>query len=101
MSPSTRRCLGFFASEESSRAQRNGFEVLVDESGASRVVVSNSGKAVFSKGAQGKRMTLVRAQYDGVLRVTDANALRHALACGIGHGKAFGCGLLTLAPLSR
>lgn len=90
-----------FASEESSRAQRNGFEVLVDESGASRVVVSNSGKAVFSKGAQRKRMTLVRAQYDGALRVTDANALRHALTCGIGHGKAFGCGLLTFAPLSR
>lgn len=88
-----------FAAGRPSRAQRNGFEVLADEGAAPRLVVSNSGKATFTKGAQGKRVTLARAQYDGILRVTDADALRHALTCGIGHGKAFGCGLLTLVPL--
>lgn len=88
-----------FASGRPSRAQRNGFEVLADGEGVPRLLVSNSGKASFSKGAQGRRITLARAQYDGVLRVTDADALRRALICGIGHGKAFGCGLLTLVPL--
>ena len=90
-----------FADQPVSRAQRNGFEVLVNEVGIPRVIVSNSGKSTFRKGAWGKTITLVRAQYDGVLKVTDADALRHALTCGIGHGKAFGCGLLTLAPLGK
>lgn len=90
-----------FANEQSTRAQRNGFEVLANEAGVLRLVVSNSSKMSFSKGAKGKRITLARAQYDGVLRVTDADALRHALVCGIGHGKAFGCGLLTLVPLGE
>lgn len=88
-----------FANEVKSRAQRNGFEVLSNEAGVPRVVVSNSNKVTFSKGARGRSITLVRAQYDGVLKVTDADALRQALTCGIGHGKAFGCGLLTVAPL--
>lgn len=87
-----------FADDRSSRAQRNGFEVVSGESGIPNLVVSNSQKLVFSKGAKGKAITLTRAQFDGVLRVTDADALRHALAFGIGHGKAFGCGLLTLVP---
>lgn len=36
-------------------------------------------------------------RFDGTLRVTDADALRIAMAEGIGRGKAYGCGLLTLA----
>jgi CRISPR system Cascade subunit CasE len=87
-----------FADEESSRSRRNGFEVLTDEAGIPKLVMSNSEKLAFSKGAHGKTISLVRAQYDGVLRVIDPDALRHALVCGIGHGKAFGCGLLTLVP---
>lgn len=90
-----------FANEPVSRAQRNGFEVLANEVGIPKVIVSNSGKATFRKGARGKSITLVRAQYDGVLKVTDADALRRAMTCGIGHAKAFGCGLLTLVPLGK
>jgi CRISPR system Cascade subunit CasE len=37
------------------------------------------------------------ATYDGLLDVTDPDALRRTLTGGIGHGKAYGCGLLTLA----
>lgn len=87
-----------FADEDSSRSQRNGFEVLANEEEIPDLVVSNSQKLTFSKGANGGTITLVRAQYDGVLRVIDSDALRHALVNGIGHGKAFGCGLLTLVP---
>ena len=35
--------------------------------------------------------------YDGLLTVTDADAFRSALSQGIGRGKAYGCGLLTVA----
>lgn len=87
-----------FADEENPRSRRNGFEVLADENGIPNLVVNNSQKLTFSKGARGKTITLVRAQYDGVLKVIDPDALRHALVNGIGHGKAFGCGLLTLVP---
>lgn len=38
-------------------------------------------------------------QYDGTLQVTDPEAFTHALTHGIGPSKAFGCGLLSLAPI--
>jgi len=44
----------------------------------------------------GQRLRSVR--YEGLLRVTDADAFRRALAGGIGPGKAFGFGLLSIAP---
>lgn len=46
---------------------------------------------------QGKTVTLAMATFVGTLEVTDAARLREALTAGIGPGKAYGCGLLTLA----
>lgn len=46
------------------------------------------------------QVTLTRVQFDGVLEITDVAQLRSALTNGIGRGKAYGCGLLTLAPLT-
>jgi CRISPR system Cascade subunit CasE len=37
-------------------------------------------------------------RYEGVATVTDANALRTALLTGIGQGRAYGAGLLSVAP---
>ncbi|MFH9606593.1 type I-E CRISPR-associated protein Cas6/Cse3/CasE [Streptomyces sp. NPDC017448] len=39
-----------------------------------------------------------RTQFDGTARVVDAGLLREKLATGIGRGKAYGCGLLSIAP---
>ena len=39
--------------------------------------------------------------YDGVLTVTDADAFRTVLSQGIGRGKAYGCGLLTVARIQE
>lgn len=44
-------------------------------------------------------VTLGTALFEGELEVTDAGAFREALAGGIGPGKAFGCGLLSVAPV--
>lgn len=44
------------------------------------------------------RAKLLAVTFDGLLRVTDVEALRVAVAAGIGSGKAFGFGLLSLAP---
>ncbi|WP_282710291.1 type I-E CRISPR-associated protein Cas6/Cse3/CasE [Lancefieldella sp. Marseille-Q7238] len=86
-----------FLQQDSTRASRNGFEVLQDARGISRLIVSNTRELSFHKESQKQPITLAIAQYDGLLRVTDITALRHALINGIGHGKGFGCGLLTLA----
>jgi CRISPR system Cascade subunit CasE len=40
------------------------------------------------------------AQYDGHARVADAAATERAVLVGIGRGKAYGCGLLSLALLT-
>jgi CRISPR system Cascade subunit CasE len=46
------------------------------------------------------QVSLLRVQYDGMLQVRDADLLCAAIASGIGHGKAFGCGMLSLARRS-
>ncbi|MGL5174663.1 MAG: type I-E CRISPR-associated protein Cas6/Cse3/CasE [Olsenella sp.] len=83
------------------RASRNGFRVLSDaDSGAPRIVVSDIRKRTFPRGHGGAPITIASARFDGVLQVINADALRGALSKGIGHAKGFGCGLLTIVPLS-
>ncbi|MGM9349730.1 type I-E CRISPR-associated protein Cas6/Cse3/CasE [Streptomyces salinarius] len=53
----------------------------------------------FRKGADGPRVTLSTATFEGRLHVTDPDALRASLLGGIGPAKGYGQGLLTLAPL--
>jgi CRISPR system Cascade subunit CasE len=38
--------------------------------------------------------------YDGILTVTEPTRFRSALEAGIGHGKAMGLGLLSVAPIA-
>ena len=42
-------------------------------------------------------LKLFTVQFDGVLQVIDADQTQHAIESGIGSGKGFGCGLLSLA----
>lgn len=49
----------------------------------------------------GGALTLKAVQFDGILRVTDADAFRATLAEGIGPAKAFGFGLLSVAPVRK
>lgn len=57
----------------------------------------------FHKGRHrgGPQVTLSVATFEGVLAVADAAALHTTLLNGIGPAKAFGCALLTVAPLSE
>lgn len=47
-----------------------------------------------------RRLTFASVVFEGRLRVTDVSAFRHALESGIGSGKAFGFGLLSIAPIA-
>ena len=45
----------------------------------------------------GQRLSFGSVVFDGRLEVTDADSFREVLANGIGSGKAFGFGLLSVA----
>lgn len=62
-----------------------------------RVQITARRREEFGK-AGGQRVMLDTATFEGVLAVTDAERLREVLLTGIGRAKAYGCGLLTLAP---
>ncbi|GAA2136822.1 type I-E CRISPR-associated protein Cas6/Cse3/CasE [Kitasatospora kazusensis] len=47
------------------------------------------------------RVKHTRTQFDGTALITDPDQLRTRLTDGIGKGKAYGCGLLSLAPTRR
>lgn len=49
---------------------------------------------------RGNRIRIYSVLYDGVLLVTDPTAFVAGLRSGIGHGKALGLGMLSVAPLT-
>ncbi|MEU6404053.1 type I-E CRISPR-associated protein Cas6/Cse3/CasE [Streptomyces sp. NPDC046985] len=67
------------------------FPRRTERSGGRRDAGSGSGS--------GSDVRLTRATFDGRLRVTDLAAFRRTLTHGMGKSKAYGCGLMTLAPV--
>ncbi|GAB3430800.1 type I-E CRISPR-associated protein Cas6/Cse3/CasE [Actinophytocola sediminis] len=78
-----------------SRTERHGFVVNVGEHKERDLVVRDRRIQRFTRA--GRQVTLATATFDGRLTVTDVDALRAALACGVGPAKGYGCGLITLA----
>lgn len=54
-----------------------------------------------SMGGQRRRVTLAPVLYEGLLSVIDADRFRAALRAGIGPAKAYGFGLMSIAPASE
>ena len=83
------------------RAERWGFEVPNGSLGSSALAVRGRHTAEFSR-ANGStrrdRVAITKVDYTGVLEVADAQRLQEALVAGMGRAKAYGCGLMTLAP---
>ncbi|RBQ21171.1 type I-E CRISPR-associated protein Cas6/Cse3/CasE [Spongiactinospora rosea] len=61
------------------------------------LVVRDRRQLAFAKKGHRSKVTLVTVTFDGRLEVTDPDALRRTLVCGLGKAKAYGCGLMTLA----
>ena len=72
------------------QAERNGFRVAEDE-----VRVTHMQWYSFAK-KTGERVKLLSVTYEGRLTVVDAEKFRKAMTEGIGRGKAYGMGLLTV-----
>jgi CRISPR system Cascade subunit CasE len=77
------------------QAQRNGFSIVDGTAGAPDLLLRSRRTLRFER--RGRTITLSTALFEGTLRVEDPAALRTALVSGIGPGKGYGCGLLTLA----
>lgn len=65
--------------------------------------IINRNRSTFDKGpatTKEERVVMGSATFEGRLRVTDAATFTDKILGGIGPSKAYGCGLLTLAPLT-
>ena len=82
------------------RAKPAGFTIPTGELGEPDVLVHNRISHTFqrTRDRHSGKVTIQAATYDGRLEIADADALRRTLVQGLGHAKAYGCGLLTLAP---
>jgi CRISPR system Cascade subunit CasE len=77
------------------RADAAGFELLSPEQ---TLIIRSRGRITGRRDA--RPLVVVAVQYDGLLRITDPLRLREAVKTGIGPAKAYGMGLLSLAPPS-
>ncbi len=91
-----RHQLDWFLARAAGTASSWGFTVgATDEP---KVAVVEREHLSFLRRGGDQPVVLDTATFQGVLTVTDTAALRQSLTAGIGTGKAYGCGLLTLAP---
>ncbi|MGW1174704.1 type I-E CRISPR-associated protein Cas6/Cse3/CasE [Kitasatospora sp. NPDC002543] len=70
-----------------------------DTGPAREVRITDRSRTTFTKPGTRTPVTLTTATFEGRLRISDPGLLQAALLGGIGPSKAYGCGLLTLAPL--
>ncbi|MEM7801989.1 MAG: type I-E CRISPR-associated protein Cas6/Cse3/CasE [Chloroflexota bacterium] len=84
---------------EALKRPSNGFKVIdahIHKRGNQHGWIKS--KANEDQPERNQRLKFQAVQYDGLLQVTDPNTFSAALINGIGPSKAFGCGLLSLAP---
>ena len=89
------------------KAQTNGFElgeVRINSDALNLRAISEgriTGRrkvSIETESSNPMRLTFGSVLFEGELRITDAELFHHALVEGIGSGKAYGFGLLSLAP---
>jgi CRISPR system Cascade subunit CasE len=76
------------------QADKGGFSVDEDS------IAIQTGYVYVNKKRDDKGQRMRSVRYEGILEVTDPAAFKEILIRGIGSGKAFGFGLLSVAPVS-
>lgn len=86
------------------RVDKWGFEIPTTADGFPDVLLAGRERVQFTKratnGGTGHRVTVQTATFEGRLRVADPELARASLLNGVGAARAYGCGLITLAPPS-
>ena len=72
------------------KGEKNGFLLDVDE-----FDITQSKWNKFYK-SDNRTVSILSVTYEGILTVKDAELFKNALLCGIGRGKAYGMGLMTV-----
>lgn len=78
------------------QGESHGFSLVESTEHGPLVRIGPSGNRRFKR--NNSTVTLHGTQFDGTLKVDDLDALRNALVSGIGRGKAYGLGLMSLTP---
>lgn len=79
------------------KGEQGGFQVLSAMPGQDQIQKDTiERKATENNATHGLKFLTVR--FDGLLQVIDPERFVETLRAGIGSGKAFGCGLLSIAP---
>lgn len=85
--------------------QRERAAAIFGQEAPQQVVVPDirtvPGGKIIGRQPQGRRMTFAAVTFEGVLEITDVDRFRAALVEGIGPAKAYGFGLLSIAPPPR
>jgi len=97
-SDGSRRRVGLYEEEEQvdwleRKAERGGFALISVRTGGQTTV----GGSVYRNGRE-HELTLLSVQFDGLLEVRKPDRLVETVRQGVGSAKAFGFGLLSLAP---
>jgi CRISPR system Cascade subunit CasE len=81
--------------------ERWGFENVTNSADLIDVRLVAQQRLVFTKKTDGARrqVTIETATFDGRLRIADVDLAKASLLSGVGRARAYGCGLITLAPL--
>lgn len=92
--------LGLYRDEEQMawlerKGEQGGFDVASARAGNQKVVTGT-----IHRDSGSETLRLLSVQFDGLLRVVQPEQLRKTVEEGVGSGKAFGFGLLSLAPPS-
>jgi CRISPR system Cascade subunit CasE len=82
-----------------SRGEQYGFSIARQADGNPNLVIHRRQTRAFTRNRGERPVTLVTATYDGVLAIDKVESFRTILTTGIGHAKAYGCGLITLASV--
>ncbi|KIE28686.1 CRISPR-associated protein Cse3 [Streptomyces sp. MUSC 125] len=93
--------------EGSSATADMDYEVIVHDRAPMRFGKPSGGGAVAARAGRGQKgrataapdVRFTRVTFDGRLEITDLTAFRRTLTHGLGKAKAYGCGLMTLAPV--
>lgn len=88
------------------RQEQSGFTIqekpqqkrALPEGDELQLIIRDKRNLRFTKKPGSPPVQLTTVTYDGRLTVTDPEALRRTLTHGLGKAKAYGCGLMTLAP---
>ena len=82
-----------------SRSSKCGFSV--DEKDDDRCFASIVSRDMVKFKHGESNVTLSKVTVEGILKVIDADLLRQSINSGIGKGKAYGCGMLSLSGAQR